>query len=123
MTRKDKIMHILQSEFHQSGDAVERAANKIMAVMRYGVRSRNQNDYYWAVLIDILSNHFGYSPDEMHEALKWEFLRTVEPGKPDRVKSTTELTTIEAEAYYEHIRRWAAAEYDIYIPLPSERAT
>jgi len=122
MTRREKVIHILQSEFHQTGDAVERAANKIMAVMRYGARSKEQNDYYWGVVVTMLSDRFGYSKDEIHEILKWKFLRAVEPGKPDRIRSTRDITTLEAEAYYEQIRRWAAAEYNVYIPLPSERA-
>ena len=83
-------------------------------------RSLNQNKYYWGVLIKILSDSIGYTPDEMHEALKWHFLRVHDERPLETVRSTTELTTTEFEDYLESVRRWAVTDMNIDIPLPHE---
>lgn len=119
MKRNEAIMKILAGE-HIVGDVAERITSRILETLRYGYRSDKQNSYYWAVIVTTLANNFGYSPEEMHDALKLQFLRVVEPGKPDRTRSTAELSTIEAEEYYETIRAWALTEYGINIPLPNE---
>ncbi|MDD5061962.1 MAG: hypothetical protein PHN44_06775 [Candidatus Marinimicrobia bacterium] len=83
-------------------------------------RSLRENSYYWGVVIEILSNFTGYESEEMHEALKFKFLRTHEGEALESVKSTTKLNTAEFEDYLERIRRWAAQEYNCFIPLPNE---
>ena len=37
-------------------------------------RSLNQNNYYWGVVIEKLSEKLGYTKDEMHDILKFKFL-------------------------------------------------
>ena len=81
-------------------------------------RSNQQNRYYWGVVIKILGDHFGYTDLEMHEALKFEFLRVEEQGKPITCKSTSQLSTVEFEQYLENVKRWAVQEYHTYIPDP-----
>ncbi len=83
-------------------------------------RSKSQNNYYWSVIIRTLGNVFGYTDEEMHDTIKYIFLREQPVGKPVHIKSTTELNTKEAEEFYERIRTWAAMEYGIYIPEPNE---
>lgn len=82
-------------------------------------RSNNQNNYYFGVVCKILGDYFGYSEEEMHDALKYKFLRC---GAADleTVKSTTKLNTAEFEEYLKKVRRWAAIEYNVIIPLPNE---
>lgn len=82
-------------------------------------RSNNQGAYYFSVICGILGQYFGYESEEMHEALKYKFLRT---GACDleTVRSTTKLSTAEFEDYLEKIRRWALKDYDVKIPLPNE---
>ena len=73
-------------------------------------RSNPQNKYYWGCVVTILAEHFGYTNEEMHEALKWEFLRKkndTSPKAPFTVRSTTDLSTKEFEEHLENIRRWA----------------
>ena len=90
-----------------------------LVVRRYRTnRSNNQNRYYFGIVIKILGDELGYMPDEMHEALKWKFLR--KGGKLETVKSTSSLTTIEFEEYLELIRIWALRDLEINIPLPNE---
>ncbi|MEN6623987.1 MAG: hypothetical protein ABFD50_20880 [Smithella sp.] len=82
-------------------------------------RSINQNNYYFGVVCKVLGDYFGYEVDDMHEALKLKFLQ-VGPCDVPTIKSTTKLNTSEFEDYLERIRRWAATEYSVQIPLPGE---
>jgi hypothetical protein len=83
-------------------------------------RSLAQNRFYWGIVIEILGDHFGYTKDEMHEALKFKFLRTHEEEGLPTVRSTTTLNTKEFIDYIERIQRWAATDYQIYVPDPNE---
>ena len=80
-------------------------------------RSNNQNNYYWGVVLQLLSDHTGYTTDEMHEICKHQFL--IVHGKFDYVKSTTKLNTVEFEEYLDKIKNWAAV-LGVNIPNPGE---
>jgi len=82
-------------------------------------RTLSQNAYYWGVVIEILRNYFGYESDEMHEAMKFKFLKKHEDVLVT-VGSTTKLNTIEFGEYLDRIMEWAVSEYQIYIPSPGE---
>jgi hypothetical protein len=82
-------------------------------------RSLNQNDYYWAVVVQMIADETGFTPDEAHEAIKWLFLRK-QLGNIFTVRSTSILNTIEFENYVEQVRIWAQTELNIKIPLPNE---
>jgi hypothetical protein len=83
-------------------------------------RSDQSNRYYWGVIIDILSKHCGYTPDEMHFALKQKFLS--DHGYDDKglmkIGSTAALTTDEFIDYTNRIVIWAAQDLKVYIPDP-----
>ena len=83
-------------------------------------RTSAENRYYWAVPVKILADFFGYTSEEMNECLKWQFLRVHQEGKPDTVKSTTDLSTVGMEDYLSRIRMWASADYSVFIPEPNE---
>jgi hypothetical protein len=88
-------------------------------------RSSPENRYYWGVIIKVLGDEFGYLPDEMHQVLKRLFLTYEKPNRATGeveffARSTTDLTTEQAEDYYEKIRIWALSEHSILIPLPNE---
>lgn len=82
-------------------------------------RTLNQNSYYWGVVIEILGNHFGYDADEMHEALKFKFLKTHENTRLITTRSTAKLSTLEFGEYLDKVIRWAAEE-GCYIPSSEE---
>ena len=71
------------------------------------VRSLSQNKYYWGVIIEILSGHFGYDKEEMHEELKGKF--NPKPSKIDYDKtygaSTTKMSVAEFTNYIDEIIR------------------
>lgn len=87
-------------------------------------RSLNQNKYYWKVVVKILADEFGYMSHEMHEILKYRFLRRenidFEGMQIPIVGSTTKLNTVEMEEFLRGVRQWALQEHNINIPLPNE---
>lgn len=111
-----------------------------VAVRKYRAnRSNNQNKYYWGVVLEIISDYTGYTPEEAHEMMKILFLsrlvklkkkkaKTKRQNKAKKkafmvrvTKSTASLNTAQFETYLEKIRRFAATKLDgLYIPLPNE---
>jgi len=88
-------------------------------------RSDRQNGYYWVVVIRILADNFGYTPMEIHEALKSTLLPKefeFATMKITSSRSTTSLNTSEFEEYLEKVRIWANQEFGVIIPLPNEVA-
>lgn len=86
-------------------------------------RTEPQNNFYWGVVIDILSNALGYETDEIHEILKNMFLKKWVDIKGKEyliIKSTKSLKTDEFTEYIEKIRRWASIQNGIFIPDPNE---
>lgn len=82
-------------------------------------RSNKENSYLWGVVYQIISQHTGYHPEEVHEAMKWKFLKK-EGELMDTVISTASLDTIAFEQYVEKVRSWAGQYLQLVIPLPNE---
>jgi hypothetical protein len=94
-------------------------------------RSLLQNAYYWGVVVQLLSEHTGYTPDEIHEVLKAKFI-------PKRLAvcdgngviqdelvlggSTREMNKVEFGEFMEAVRQWAAETLDVVIPDPDQDA-
>ncbi len=92
----------------------------VKKITKRGIRSLNQNNYYWGVVIEILSDHTGYLPEEMHEALKQKFLSYENfPGLRANL-TTASLKTHQFEIYLSKIRRWASTDLGVFIPEPNE---
>ena len=90
-------------------------------------RSNPQNKYYWSVPVSIISEHTGFTKDEVHELLKRKFLKDVrlihtKKGiiELELTKSTTELDTKSFSDMMSDIRIWASAELNLWIPEPNE---
>jgi hypothetical protein len=102
--------------------------NKFIDLKSERIRSLPQNQYYWGVIIEILSEELGFNKDEMHEILKHKFLsKTVFLETKEKKmkalkipKSTTNLKTVEFEEYLSDIRMWASMDLGIFIPEPNE---
>ena len=90
-------------------------------------RTSDQNRYYWGVVIPILADYFGHdNPEDMHAELK-ELFNPVESKIRPGVMiggTTTKMSTVEfmaaEDSYIERIARWAAMEYQIFIPPPKK---
>tara|TARA_R100001086_G_scaffold109156_1_gene55351 strand:+ start:377 stop:760 length:384 start_codon:yes stop_codon:yes gene_type:complete len=90
-------------------------------------RSNMQNNYYWACIVQPLSNELGYFPDEMHDTLKVKFAsewQSIEINDKQlglqKVKSTAKMNSKEFEIYADQIRIWALTELNIRLMLPNE---
>ena len=71
------------------------------------------------MVVQLLADHCGYEPDEIHEALKGRFLRDRKnevSGIP-KIRSSAGLTTVEFMNYIEDCRR-LGAELGVVIPDP-----
>ncbi len=79
-------------------------------------RTNPQNRYYFGVVVKILADHWGYTHDEAHKAIAYEFLSKKEDGKPSTVRSTKSLNTADFAEYIEAVKKWAAVEWGCYIP-------
>jgi len=89
------------------------------------MKTNEQNRYYRGVVVKHFADEWGCTNEEAHEALSNEHLKyRPRPGSgmPAIVKSTAlhEWNTAEWEDYMEHLRRWGAQEFGLYIELPNE---
>jgi len=85
-------------------------------------RSNNQNRYYHSIVLGLISETTGYTPEEVHELLKAKFLSApLRIGTETfNIATTTKQTTVEFEEFLRKIRQWASIELSCYIPLPRE---
>lgn len=94
----------------------------------YATRSPQANRFYWGVVVQALSEHTGYSPDEMHAILKAKFIPkrcAVTDGNGEIVDelviggSSAQLTIGQFQEYCGEIQRWAAESLGVIIPDPA----
>lgn len=99
----------------------------ITVAPKRATRSALQNAWYWGQILRLLSDHTGYTVDELHEYCKQRFnAKTVCLVDSDGVvkdesrvgMSTTKLNRLTFGEYCEAIRIWAAADLDVRIPDP-----
>jgi len=90
-------------------------------------RSLAQNALYWSVYVEVLSEHTGYSPDEIHTILKAKFLPKAlalcngDGEVRDEFvigSTTTTLNKNEFSEFLRNIQQWAAEELGVVIPDP-----
>lgn len=93
-------------------------------------RSNPQNRYLWGICYPILQNCLKesgnvFNIDMVHELMRLRFLKDVvmvneDTGEIlDRVKSTTELSTIEFNTYTDNIKQFALEFFNTVIPEPN----
>ena len=94
-------------------------------------RSLSQNAYLWGCVYPIIKNALKdqgvvWSIEDVHDYLKGEFLReecfSKESGLVlNRIKSTSEVGTIEFMEYVQSIQSWAIEYLGTNIPDPNEQ--
>ena len=97
------------------------------------VRSTQENRYYWGLVIPLIkaglkdATSESYSAEQVADLMKTRFLMIdVYIGDSDvmtRIKSTTELSTIEMERYLHECRTFAQEFLGVAIPMPNEDLT
>lgn len=83
---------------------------KVLIIDANAKRSHEQNDRLWA-LYKSVGDHLGYTQDEMHQILKFKFLRVQKEVNEEIVestKSTTKLSVKEMGDYQSAIEVWAS---------------
>lgn len=90
-------------------------------------RSLALNAYMWGVVIHLISEETGMTPDETHDEMKkmhypkrFSAVRGIGQIRNRRVygATTTKLSNEEDMEFIENIRRWAAEVLDLFIPDP-----
>jgi len=90
-------------------------------------RSKDQNAFLHAVPLKILSDHTGYTVEDMKDYLLGEFTGWDEYTMFGQVKKrphkrSSELDTLQFTRFLEWIESWAASELGLMIPRPGEYA-
>lgn len=88
-------------------------------------RSEQQNRYWWAI-VTILSKEIGYTKDELHEILKFKFLKRSKVVEStgeilEYLESTTKLSKSEFADMTSELIRWSAETFNIILPVPGEQ--
>lgn len=126
-TVDDSGLHLRNKDKWLSGVRSLRGEIEIVARRKRATRSDQQNRWYWGVIVESISEHTGYTPDEVHEFLKAKFIpkRLAMADGNGEIKdelviggTTTRFNKLEFGEYCESIRQWAATELDINIPDP-----
>jgi len=93
------------------------------------MRTNAQNSYYWKVCLGYLSDHTGYTKEEMHEALKHQYLKVTKHSEKEGKtfdletwRSTSDLDTVEFGEYIEHVKAFALITLGVHIPDPEQVA-
>jgi hypothetical protein len=87
-------------------------------------RSNQLNQYYWGVVVKIISDYTGYTKEETHELLKQTFLKKkilINDEWYDTTESTTKMNNKEMLEFIEDVKQWAAQTLYVYIPDPHEK--
>ena len=99
------------------------------------VRSTQENRYYWGLVIPLIKAGLkdatgeSYSAEQVAGLMKTRFLMTHidyindDVEYLDRIKSTTELSTVEMEVYLQECRTFAQEYLGVTIPMPNEDLT
>lgn len=90
-------------------------------------RSNNQNRYLHGYIIKEISEHTGYTTEEVKEIIKskflksWKIIKTKQGDKEfEYIRGTSELDTKETEDLLRDVREWASLELGLYLALPNE---
>jgi hypothetical protein len=92
------------------------------------IRSRNQNAYWWGVVVPMFAEACGYAPYE-HEAVHDELMRVLVGLKADAHpalkirQSSADLTTEEFNVLIEQAQIFGATKLGIVIPDPEPMVT
>lgn len=89
------------------------------------VRSQQQNRYWWAI-VTILAKEIGYTKNEMHEILKFKFLKRSKIVENtgeilEYIESTTKLNKSDFADMTSELIRWSAETFNVILPIPGEQ--
>ena len=104
--KNGKITLLNRAEFDNAISNLE--GNYYIELKETGVRSAQQNNYYWNI-VRVIADELGYTEQEMHTTIKNHF----------EIQSTKTLSTKEFGDFIEKLIRWSAIELGIVSPDPN----
>lgn len=114
---KGKVIFDNQEEFKTYVGCLEGQRVFVTIQKEAAKRSNDQNAYYWGVVIQLISDNTGHTPDEVHEAMKMMFLKVPGTGGlPETIRSSAKLSTKDFGEFVEKVKRWAASSIGVYCP-------
>lgn len=87
------------------------------------LRTTQMNKYLFGVVYKHIAEELGYSVEEVHELMKYKFLRDrklIAGEEVDYLKSTTNLTIEQFTDYWTKIKAWAKRFLNVDIPEPNQ---
>lgn len=100
------------------------AGNDVELIIRKARRpnTRPEQNYYRGVVVQMIADEIGETPQRAHEILQAEFFTYIDDCGFRFVRSTAigEWTTAEWEEKMQEIRMWASDFLGVSIPLPNE---
>lgn len=85
-------------------------------------RTNQQNAYLWGVCYKLISEHTGYTCDEVHDLMAKKFIgeKIIKIGDVETVthKTSVKLSTKDFMGFVASIQQFAAEQLNIYIPDP-----
>ena len=128
--RRGKLFINHRANFNaQIAQLDERWMLEVTVARLRATRSPQSNRYYWGAVIEAISQHTGYHPDETHDLMKMLHLpkslaicdgNGEVKGEYVMGGSTRSLNTAEFSAYISRVKQWAAETLDVYIPDAGE---
>jgi hypothetical protein len=115
------VSEIIAKELRQfEGKRIELSIKKLKSK-----RSGQQNKLWW-VYVTIIASELGYDKNEMHEILKFKFLKKEKVNEKtgeilEYIGSTTKLNKSDFADMISDLIRWAAETFDIVLPAPNEQ--
>ena len=119
--QKNVSLQIAEEIKHFEGKRVEITVQKLKST-----RSTQQNRLWW-LYVTIIAKEIGYDKNEMHEILKFKFLKKEKVDERtgeifEYIGSTAKLNKSDFADMVTDLIRYAAETFDIILPLPGEQS-
>ena len=119
--QKNVSLQIAEDIKHFEGKRIEITIQKLKST-----RSQAQNRLWW-LYVTIIAKEIGYDKSEMHEILKFKFLKKEKVDERtgevfEYISSTTKLNKSDFSDMVTDLIRYAAETFDIVLPLPGEQS-
>ena len=117
--KNGKLILNNERRFNDNLNIFEGEEIEIRIKVRTNNRSNEQNSLYWK-WINIMSEETGFTKEEMHELIKYKFLKRTSINNNGieevKLKSTTTLTVKEFTKLMENILYWSNNTLNINLP-------
>lgn len=118
--QKNVSKTILSDLSHFEGRRVEITIQKLKSS-----RSLQQNRLWW-LYVTIIAKEIGYTKEELHEILKFKFLKREKVDEKtgevfEYLESTTKLGKSDFADMVNDLIQWSAETFGISLPLPNEQ--